>query len=374
MTVAGIFFSCAVGHGMHGASMLGLPNPIVWQAATDFATVLIAIYFLSFYRSFDLLARFSQIFSSQIELESKNKILEEAMLELQRTQSQLIQQEKMSSLGQLVAGVAHEINNPVNFIYANLSYMQEYAENLVAFVKLYQKHFPAPVVEICKLAEKIDLEFIKEDLFKIVNSMKIGTERIKQIVQSLQNFSRMDEAELKKVNIHDGIDSTLLILRHRLKACSDPLEIEIVKNYGDIPEVECYPGQLNQVFMNILANAIDALEEINQKQTSQKTKNHSNRITISTDVVDLNYVEIKIANNGIDIPKNIQKRIFDPFFTTKPVGKGTGMGMSISYQIITEKHGGKLKFTSSLGTETEFIIQIPIQQKSASRILSLSST
>ncbi|BAZ15204.1 integral membrane sensor signal transduction histidine kinase [Calothrix sp. NIES-4071] len=366
MAVAGIFFSCALGHGMHGAGMLGLPNPIVWQVATDFVTVIIAVYFLSFYRSFDLLARFSQIFTSKVELEDKNKILEQAMLKLQLTQSQLIQQEKMSSLGQLVAGVAHEINNPVNFIYANLDYIQEYVQDLLEFIELYQKHFPTPVAEIRALSQKIDLEFVKEDLFKIFKSMKIGTERIKEIVLSLRNFSRVDEAELKKVDIHEGIDSTLLILQHRFIASPENIEIDIVKNYGDIPQVECYPGQLNQVFMNILANAVDALEEINHQQKSPKIQQEdSNRITISSYIVNSRWVEIKIANNGPYIPIDFHQRIFDPFFTTKPVGKGTGMGMSISYQIITEKHKGKLMFTSNSGADTEFIIQIPIVQTTA---------
>ncbi|GJD23097.1 hypothetical protein RIVM261_080530 [Rivularia sp. IAM M-261] len=364
MAVAGIFLSCAIGHGMHGAGMLGLPNSIAWQAATDLATVIIAIYFLSFYRSFDLLARFSQIFSSKVELENKNEILEEAMRKLQRTQSQLIQQEKMSGLGQLVAGVAHEINNPVNFIHANLDYMQEYTLDLLGFVELYQKYYPTPVAEISARAKKIDLEYIKQDLFKILNSMTIGTERIQEIVLSLRNFSRMDEAELKKVNIHEGIDSTLLILQHRFIASSEKLEIEIIKNYGAIPEVECYPGQLNQVFMNILSNAVDALEEINHERKKQNIKGNSNKITISTSIVDSQWVKVKIANNGPDIPEHLHQRIFDPFFTTKPVGKGTGMGMSISYQIITERHQGKLMFTSMSGADTEFIIQIPICQKS----------
>jgi two-component system, NtrC family, sensor kinase len=364
MAVAGIFFSCAVGHGMHGAGMLGLPNPIAWQAIADFATVIIAIYFLSFYRSFDLLARFSQIFSSKIELENKNEILEQAMLELQRTQSQLIQQEKMSSLGQLVAGVAHEINNPVNFIYANLDYVQQYTEELLGFVQLYEKYFPAPVAEIRVQAEKIDLKFIKEDLLQILKSMKIGTERIKEIVESLRNFSRIDEPALKSVNVHEGIDSTLLLLQHRFKTNPEHIEIEIIKNYGNIPKVECYPGQLNQVFMNILTNAIDALEEINDGRTYQEIKDNPGKITITTSIIDSQCVEIKIANNGSDIPEHFQKRIFDPFFTTKPVGKGTGMGMSISYQIVTERHGGQLKFISSFGADTEFVIQIPIRQKS----------
>lgn len=288
--------------------------------------------------------------------------LKTTLAELQRTQAQVIQSEKMSSLGQLVAGVAHEINNPVNFIHGNLSHAQGYAEDLLDFVQLYQQHYPQPVGEIQAMAAEIDLEFLQEDLPKMLASMKVGTDRIRQIVLSLRTFSRMDEAEIKPVNIHEGIDSTLMILQHRLKARPERPTIEVVKDYDVLPLVECYAGQLNQVFMNILTNAIDALEDSNVNRTFQSLQAQPNKITIRTSVVDHHWVQIAIADNGPGIPEAVQQRIFDPFFTTKPIGKGTGMGMSISYQIITEKHGGKLECISQLNQGTEFLIYIPIHQ------------
>ncbi|KAF3885236.1 MULTISPECIES: MASE1 domain-containing protein [Nostocales] len=296
-------------------------------------------------------------------VEQRTAELKQTLKELQNMQAQLVQKEKMSSLGQLVAGVAHEINNPVNFIHGNIAHVQEYTQNLLGFVELQQQYNPDPAPEIVTAAENIDLEFLQEDLPKILSSMKLGTDRIRQIVLSLRNFSRMDEAEFKEVDIHAGIDSTLMILQHRLKATSEKPEIEVIKNYGILPLVECYAGQLNQVFMNILANAIDALEEGNAK----KIKDESNRITIRTDVVNSNWIEVTVADNGIGIASNIQQRIFDPFFTTKPIGKGTGMGLSICYQIITENHAGKLDFCSIPNEGTEFIIQIPFQQQARAK-------
>jgi signal transduction histidine kinase len=294
-------------------------------------------------------------------VEERTTELKNALEELQRTQSQVIQSEKMSSLGQLVAGVAHEINNPVNFIHGNLTHVQEYTQDLLALVQLYQQYDPNPAVEIQTVAEDIDLEFLQSDLPKMLSSMKVGTERIRQIVLSLRNFSRVDEAEFKNVDIHEGIDSTLMILQHRLKAKPEQPEIEVIKNYGNVPLVECYAGQMNQVFMNILVNAIDALEENNTKRSYQEIEENPSRIKIRTSVINSKWLEVAIADNGVGIPKEFQQRIFDPFFTTKPVGKGTGMGMSISYQIITKKHGGKLDCFSTPGVGTEFIIQIPLQ-------------
>lgn len=220
---------------------------------------------------------------------------------------------------------------------------------------LHQKHYSSPASEIQTAAKDIDLEFLKSDLPKLLDSMRTGTDRICQIVLSLRSFSRMDEAEFKTVDIHEGIESTLLILQHRLKSKSNISRINVIRNYGSLPVVECYPGQLNQVFMNILVNAIDALEELNTGR--------ANCITIKTSVVDSNWVKIAIADNGPGIPESIQQQIFNPFFTTKSVGKGTGMGMAISYRIITEKHGGKLDCFSTLGEGAEFVLQIPVQQQ-----------
>lgn len=290
--------------------------------------------------------------------------VERALKDLQRTQTQLVQAEKMSGLGQLVAGVAHEINNPVNFIYGNLTHLENYADSLLSFIKLYQQHYPNPDLEIQAAAEEIELDFLQKDLAAILHSMKMGTERIRQIVLSLRNFSRMDESEFKAVDIHEGIDSTLLILQHRLKAKGSRPEIQVIKDYGHLSAVECYPSQINQALMNILANAIDAIEDIDLNWDSGEVVNRPRQITIRTTEIAAEWIEIAIADTGLGIPESIQSQIFDPFFTTKPIGKGTGMGMSISYQIITKKHGGKLKFFSCPSNGTEFFIQIPIKQKS----------
>ncbi|NEU79799.1 ATP-binding protein [Nostoc sp. UIC 10630] len=305
----------------------------------------------------------------EARVEQRTVELKTAMGELQRTQAQVVQSEKMSSLGQLVAGIAHEINNPVNFIHGNITHLDEYTQNLLQMIYLYQERYSNHDPEIQALAEEIDLEFLIEDLQKILPSMKMGTERIRNIVRSLRNFSRMDEAEFKAVDIHEGIESTLLILQHRLKDKPDCPAIEVVKNYGNLPQVECYPGQLNQVLMNVLVNAMDALDELDIKRTSQQIKENPSQITIRTSVVDSQSIEIAIADNAQGMPESVQNRIFDPFFTTKPVGKGTGMGMAISYQIITEKHGGKLLCFSSLGQGTNFIIQVPIRQKAPEPVL-----
>lgn len=305
---------------------------------------------------------FAELQQTEAFLKEQTLELQQALENLQKTQLQLVQSEKMSSLGELVAGVAHEINNPVNFIHGNLTYVQEYSHNLLTTIQLYQTYYPNAVPEIQAQADAIDLDFLQEDLIRLLDSMKLGTDRIRQIVLSLRNFSRLDEVDFKPVNIHEGIDSTLSILQHRLKARSDRPAIKVIRDYGTLSPVECYPGQLNQVFMNLLANAIDALEECNMRRTAQEMEAEPSQIRIRTSMLDAQWVEIAIADNGVGIPEQIQKRIFDPFFTTKPIGKGTGMGMSISYQIITEKHGGKLQCFSTIGQGAEFVIQIPIRQ------------
>ncbi|WP_293340987.1 GAF domain-containing protein [Microcoleus sp. CAWBG58] len=285
--------------------------------------------------------------------------------DLQHTQAQLIQTEKMSGLGQLMAGIAHEINNPVNFIYGNLNHATDYTKNLLSLLELYQQQYPDSSPEIGELAEDIDLKFLVEDLPKLLLSMQVGADRIRQIVLSLRTFSRLDESQMKDVDIHEGIDSTLLILQHRLKSSSDSANILLVKEYGNLPLVECYAGQLNQVFMNVIGNAIDAL----QSEKLSDRKSVSPQIKISTAVGQLNgnvpSAVIRIADNGSGISESIRERIFDPFFTTKPVGKGTGLGLSISYQIVVEKHGGVLKCSSESGKGTEFAIEIPIRHQRA---------
>lgn len=297
-------------------------------------------------------------------LEAKNNELAETLEALQKTQLQLVQTEKMSGLGQLVAGVAHEINNPMNFIHGNLVHAEEYAESLLELISLYQHYYPDPNIEIKDRLEEADLDFLQADFPKLVQSMKMGSKRVREIVTSLRSFSRLDESSFKEVDIHEGLENTLVILQNQIKAKSDRCEIKIVKNYGNLPLVECYPAQLNQVFMNLLNNAIDALDRFRQKDSDRQPE-----IAIATEwtkstsaTPDKNTtISIRIADNGEGIPDEVKKRIFNPFFTTKPIGKGTGLGLSISYQIITETHQGTLECFSTAGQGTVFQIEIPCQ-------------
>lgn len=303
------------------------------------------------------------------------EMLELALQELKSTQSQLIQAEKMSGLGQLVAGIAHEINNPVNFIYGNLSYADSYTKELLGLVEMYRQTYPEPTEAIAEKLTEIDIDFLTEDFVKLVSSIRLGAERIQKIVQSLNKFSRSDEEGCKFVDIHEGIDSTLLILQSRLKASCLRPEILVEKHYGDLPPIECYAGQLNQVFMNLLGNAIDALDEdaknnvswqiISERPQWVRLDGKVSQIVIKTELQDGDRLLIKVADNGNGVPDNIRNRLFDLFFTTKPVGKGTGLGLSISYQIVTEVHHGKLSFNSELTKGTEFIIDIPLLQPKA---------
>jgi len=292
--------------------------------------------------------------------------LEKALYDLQEERTKLIHTERISSLGQLVAGVAHEINNPINFIYGNLTYANNYVEDLLKLIHLYKKEYPNPSSSIEEKITDIDLDFLIQDLPKVLSSMKIGADRIRQIVMSLRTFSRMDEKEMKPVDIHEGVDSTLLILHSRLKGKGDRPQIKIIKEYGDLPLVQCHVGQLNQVLMNLVSNAIDALEMETGDFSIPNSKSQipNPQILIRTEALHPDYINVQIADNGPGMTEEVKARLFDAFFTTKPVGKGTGLGLSISHQIVVEKHGGSLRCVSEPGQGTEFWIEIPIRQKS----------
>ena len=340
-------------------------------------------------RSFNKMAH--QLQTSFHKLETANDQLEQrvrdrtaalsnAVTQLQNTQAQLIQTEKMSSLGQMVAGVAHEINNPVSFIYGNINPAFQYLDELSELIKLYQRYYPQPPPEIQSYLQTIEYEFVQQDLRQLLSSMGEGAVRIREIVKSLRTFSRLDEADFKDADLHAGLDSTLLLLQNQLKYASKKQEITVTKHYEELPRVMCYPGQLNQVFMNILGNAIDALENHSIQHTAQtaqvetaqvsysQTPHSSARSTakpniyIHTQIIDQEWVLIKITDNGPGIPDHVHSKLFDPFFTTKPVGKGTGLGLSICYQIVVERHQGKLWCESAVGEGTTFNIQIPIHQ------------
>ncbi len=303
---------------------------------------------------------YNQAKQAALEAQEKATLLEQALSELKSAQIKLIQSEKMSSLGQMVAGIAHEINNPVSFIYGNIDHASGYISDLLSLVELYDQHYPNQAAAITELEDAIDLDFLKVDLPKVLGSMKIGATRIQEIVRSLRTFSRLDEAEKKAIDIHEGLDSTLRLLEHRLSEKSGHPAIKVIKSYGDLPLVECYGGQLNQVFMNLFTNAIDAIEECYQGRSNESIRANPGQIKITTQVEESSRVTINIADNGAGIPESVQQRLFDPFFTTKPVGKGTGLGLSISYQIVVERHSGQLRCFSTPGKGTEFAIEIPL--------------
>ncbi|MBP0003917.1 MAG: AAA family ATPase [Cyanobacteria bacterium SBC] len=308
-----------------------------------------------------------------VELRDKNQRLkeqstqlEQAMHELKRTQIQLIQTEKMSSLGNLVAGVAHEINNPINFIHGNLVHAGEYSQDLLNLIQVYQEEYPNPSSKIQIEIEAVDLNFLREDLPNLLHSMQTGAERIRQIVLSLRNFSRLQEADLKPVDLHEGLKNTLFILQNRLAEKTDRLAIHTIEEYGNLPKVECYAGELNQAFINILSNAIEAIEMRDRHRSRSQMQQNPSTIWIRTEAIDRDWVRIDIADNGPGMTEEVRNRLFDPFFTTKPVGSGTGLGLSISYQIIVEKHGGKITCFSDPNRGTKFEIEVPVRQRQSS--------
>ncbi|OUC11687.1 MAG: hybrid sensor histidine kinase/response regulator [Alkalinema sp. CACIAM 70d] len=287
--------------------------------------------------------------------------LSQSLSQLQQAQIQLVQSEKMSMLGQLVAGIGHEINNPIGFIRGNITPMQDYIQDLFDLIHLYQEKFPNPGAEILDMVEMIDIDYLAEDLPKIMRSMEQGVDRLQEISLSLRTFARADIASKVEFVMAEGVDSTIMLLRHRLKANEKRPEIVIVKEFNTVPPINCYPGQLNQVFMNIIANAIDAFDELNQNRSYKEIEACPNVITITITLDDSKEnVIVRIKDNGMGIPPELQEQIFDPSFTTKAVGKGTGLGLAISHQIIVEKHGGQLKCQAMPNEGTEFIITLPL--------------
>jgi two-component system, NtrC family, sensor kinase len=300
---------------------------------------------------------------SGLRLRQLNQQLSQALHHLKQTQSQLVQSEKMSSLGQMVAGIAHEINNPVTFIHGNLSHIEDYSQDLFDLVECYQQEYPNPSPHLQNKITDVNLDFLSQDFPKVLASMKIGTERLRELVLSLRKFSRLDEAERKPVDIHEGIESALFLVQHRLFTSAGQPGIQIIKEYGELPPFECYPGQLNQVFLHIINNAIDALERNKEKETvNDYLPQIIPTIKIKTTLQNNYQVIIGIIDNGIGIADSVKPRIFDPFFTTKPVGKGRGLGLSIAHQIVVKQHGGELECVSQPNIGTEMIIKLPFKK------------
>jgi signal transduction histidine kinase len=293
------------------------------------------------------------------QVQSRTAQLHQALEDLKQSQIQLVQNEKMSALGNLVAGVAHEINNPIGYVIGNVDAVQDAIADLFTIIDLYQQKYPHPDSDLAETLAEIDLDYLREDLPKLVRSMKEGGDRIKSISKSLRIFSRSDAENKQSFDLHEGLDSTILILRHRLKANEQRPEIKVIQDYGSLPQINCFPGQLNQVFMNILANAIDALDESSAGKSYEALEADPNQIVIKT-AMQTDSVQIAIADNGTGMPEAVKAQIFDHLFTTKPVGEGTGLGLAIAQQIITEKHSGAIAVTSQLGQGTEFIITLPL--------------
>ena len=305
-----------------------------------------------------LATTFNQMVS---QINSYTQELNQTLIKLQQTQGQIVQTEKMAALGQIVAGVAHEINNPVSFVYTNLIHLEQNTQDLLNLVQLYQQEYPHPTSTIEAEIEAIDLDFLTSDIPQMLTSMNVGSKRIYKIVESLRNFAHLDESGLKSVDIHQGIDNTILLLRKRLEDKPSYQKIVVTKNYHQLPLVECFPSQLNQVFFNVLSNAIDALDEHNRHRQVESIEQNPSMIEIVTKKIDSHWVAIEITDNGLGIPPEIHSKIFDPFFTTKPVGKGTGLGLSISHQIIVEKHHGMIMCNSVPEEGTIFIIKLPVK-------------
>lgn len=345
-------------------SLMGLQSFIVVIVFTSL--ILIAVLSERTQAELRLKSAFSELQVSNAALKSyaqelaeNNQQLEQTLQVLGKTQAQMIQSEKMSALGNLIAGVAHEINNPIGFLNGSINNGEDYVQDLLGHLALYQQHYPNPIAPIQDNAEKIDLEFLGKDLPKLLHSMKGATDRIQGISTSLRTFSRADTEHTVSANLHDGIDSTILILKYRLKANERRPAINVIQDYGDIPEINCFPGQLNQVFMNILANAIDMFDDMAQGQSFDQLKVHPQEITIRTTTAT-NQVQIQITDNGKGMTEDVKARIFDHLFTTKGVGKGTGLGLAIARQIVEEKHGGSVEVQSTLSEGTEFCIRLPI--------------